>query len=162
MLSQPLCCSEASSSPLGCSLTGSVSLLQLSNFTTTQYKDLWKVHSRYMGLHIALYLTHALLDDCHFTWHCPKYVAGPVQHIASGGGKRFAPCLMRHAMLQEYVNGFAHCLMLCNGDEASPAYPRLLQLLAETRALKLTFCMLRPVRFLRAPASETREIGPIP
>jgi hypothetical protein len=48
--------------------------------------------------------------------------------------------------LQKYVNGFAHCLMLCNGNEQSPAYPRLLVLLAETRALKLTFCMLRPVR----------------
>jgi hypothetical protein len=51
--------------------------------------------------------------------------------------------------LQKYVNGFAHCLMLCNGNEQSPAYPRLLMLLAETRALKLTFCMLRPVRPLQ-------------
>jgi hypothetical protein len=64
----------------------SYSRRELSEFTTTQYKDLWK----------------------------------------------------------QYVNGFAHCLMLCNGNEQSPAYPRLLMLLAETRALKLTFCMLRP------------------
>lgn len=54
--------------------------------------------------------------------------------------------------LQKYVNGFAHCLMLCNGNEQSPAYPRLLMLLAETRALKLTFCMLRPVRPLQHDA----------
>ena len=52
--------------------------------------------------------------------------------------------------VQKYVNGFAHCLMLCNGNEQSPAYPRLLMLLAETRALKLTFCMLRPVRLVHS------------
>jgi hypothetical protein len=45
---------------------------------------------------------------------------------------------------KDYVNAFAVCLMRCNGDDKSPAYGRLLQLLAETRALKLTFCMLRP------------------
>lgn len=51
-----------------------------------------------------------------------------------------------HSSLQDYVNAFAVCLMRCNGNDKSPAYGRLLQLLAETRALKLTFCMLRPVR----------------
>lgn len=45
--------------------------------------------------------------------------------------------------------------MLCHGDERSPAYPRLLQLLAETRALKLTFCMLRPVRLHPSPQKQS-------
>lgn len=68
-----------------------------------------------------------------------------------------APCLLTPSIIallrpmrlltlvQDYVNAFAVCLMRCNGDDKSPAYGRLLQLLAETRALKLTFCMLRPV-----------------
>eukprot|EP00208_Stichococcus_sp_RCC1054_P002814 CAMPEP_0206138138 /NCGR_PEP_ID=MMETSP1473-20131121/3103_1 /ASSEMBLY_ACC=CAM_ASM_001109 /TAXON_ID=1461547 /ORGANISM="Stichococcus sp, Strain RCC1054" /LENGTH=603 /DNA_ID=CAMNT_0053531477 /DNA_START=134 /DNA_END=1945 /DNA_ORIENTATION=- len=44
----------------------------------------------------------------------------------------------------DYVNGFAVCMLHARGDVNSPAYQRLLVLLAENRALKSTFCIMRP------------------